>query len=136
MKQANKPPKRKISGKTLVRVFKMLFSSYPVLMPITVVCIIFSAITSSIPAIFIQKVIASIDKWYTTGDWASAKGEIIPAVMLLLCFYVLSIIAITVYTQLMAYMTQGFLAKTREAMFDGMQDLPIRYFDTQNTATS
>ena len=130
MKQANKPPKRKISGKTLGRVFKMLFSSYPVLMPITVVCIIFSAITSSIPAIFIQKVIASIDKWYTTGDWASAKGEIIPAVMLLLGFYVLSIIAITVYTQLMAYMTQGFLAKTREAMFDGMQDLPIRYFDT------
>ena len=30
----------------------------------------------------------------------------------------------------MAYMTQGFLCKMRRSMFDGMQDLPIRYFDT------
>ena len=34
------------------------------------------------------------------------------------------------YSQLMAYMTQGFLNKLRQEMFDGMQDLPIRYFDT------
>ena len=42
----------------------------------------------------------------------------------------LSIIAILVYKQLMAYMTQGFLDKLRQEMFGGMQDLPIRYFDT------
>ena len=30
----------------------------------------------------------------------------------------------------MAYMTQGFLDKLRREMFDGMQDLPIKYFDT------
>ena len=35
-----------------------------------------------------------------------------------------------VYKQLMAYMTQGFLDKLRQEMFGGMQDLPIRYFDT------
>ena len=130
MKKQNQPPKRKYNVKTLKRIFKMLFSSYPVLMPLTVVCIIFSAVTSSIPAIFIQKVIEGIETWQKVGDWATAKTEIIPAVMLLLTFYVLSILAITLYTQLMAYMTQGFLAKARETMFDGMQDLPIRYFDT------
>ena len=27
-------------------------------------------------------------------------------------------------------MTQGFLNKLRREMFDGMQDLPIKYFDT------
>ena len=36
----------------------------------------------------------------------------------------------TVYTQLMAYMTQGFLHKLRCEMFGGMQKLPIRYFDS------
>ena len=34
------------------------------------------------------------------------------------------------YTQLMAIITQGSLAKMRKKMFDHMQDLPIKYFDT------
>lgn len=53
-----------------------------------------------------------------------------PILSLLISLYVLSIIAILVYKQLMAYMTQGFLDKLRQEMFGGMQDLPIRYFDT------
>ena len=55
---------------------------------------------------------------------------IIPKVMLLIGFYVLSIIAVTVETQLSAVVTQGFLGKMRKTMFDRMQNLPIRYFDT------
>ena len=42
----------------------------------------------------------------------------------------LSLISMTLYTQLMAYMTQGYLDKLRREIFDGMQSLPIRYFDT------
>lgn len=33
---------------------------------------------------------------------------------------------------MMAIITQGFLKKLRVKMFSGMQDLPIRYFDTNN----
>lgn len=47
-------------------------------------------------------------------------------------FYVLSLLAGFAYTQLMAVITQGSLAKMREKMFNGMQDLPIKYFDTHN----
>ena len=36
------------------------------------------------------------------------------------------------YTQLMAIITQGALKKLRDKMFDHMQDLPIRYFDTHS----
>ncbi len=117
-------------SKRIFRVIGMLFEFYPVLMPITVVCIIFSAGTSAIPALFIQKVIAAIEKWQQTGDWAAASAEIIPRVLLLATLYVISTLCITAYTQLMAYMTQGFLGKMRRAMFNGMQNLPIRYFDT------
>ena len=59
-----------------------------------------------------------------------ASKEILPDVLVLVVFYVLSIITITLDTQLTAYITQGFLCKMRRGMFDGMQDLPIRYFDT------
>ena len=55
---------------------------------------------------------------------------ILPKVGILIGFYVLSMVSITLYTQLMAYITQGFLHKMRVKMFDGMQNLPIKYFDT------
>ena len=112
------------------RILKMLIQSYPVLAPLTGFCILFSAATAAIPSVFIQRVIAVIEKWQDGGDWAAARAEIVPMILLLIGLYVLSVVAIGVYTQLMAYMTQGFLYKLRRRMFDGMQNLPIKYFDT------
>jgi len=123
-------PKKKIDVKVLSRTVKMLFSYYPVLVPVTVICILFSAGVSAIPSIFTQNVIALIEKWYQTGDWAAASAEIFPKIILLVILYVISIAAILVYNQLMAFITQGFLCKMRRTMFDGMQNLPIKYFDT------
>lgn len=127
MNKSKRPP---MTPGVFKRILKTLFKFYPALMPVTIFCILFSAVTSAIPAVFIQKIIAVIEVWYKSGDWASASGEIVPLVMVLIALYVLSMIAISVQTQLMAYMTQGFLSKLRISMFDGMQNLPIRYFDT------
>ena len=52
--------------------------------------------------------------------------------LILVVLYVLSLAAGTAFNQLMAIITQGSLAKMREKMFNGMQDLPIKYFDTHN----
>ena len=114
----------------LKRTVKKIFSYYPVLAPITLACILFSSVVSSIPALFTQNVIQVIEKWYVSRDWAAAQAELKPILTLLIVLYALSILAILVQKQLMAYMTQGFLNKLRQEMFGGMQDLPIRYFDT------
>ena len=124
--------KQKKQG-TLARLLKMLFKFYPVLVPVTILCIIFSAITAAIPSIFTQNVVAAIENWVQTGDWETASKTIIPMVSLLIAFYVLSISAITLYTQRTVTITQGFLCKLRRQMFDGMQDLPIKFFDTNKT---
>ncbi|MBQ2136139.1 MAG: ABC transporter ATP-binding protein, partial [Clostridia bacterium] len=124
------PMKKKLNVNALKRVIKILFSYYPVLLPIAIACIIFSAVTAAIPAIFNQQVIAAIEEWFVSRDWASAKEEILPKIILLASLYVISLIAVTSHTQLMAYITQGFLGKMRKKLFDGMQNLPIRYFDT------
>ncbi len=121
---------RKIDFATFGRLLKMLFGYYPVLVPITGVCILFSAGVSAVPAIFIQKVIAIIETWYVSRNWEAAKEEIFPAIIFLAVMYFLSLISITLWNQLMAYITQGFLCKMRKTMFDGMQSLPIKYFDT------
>ncbi|MDY4486957.1 MAG: ABC transporter ATP-binding protein [Candidatus Limivicinus sp.] len=126
-----RPPMTYEKGKNpLARVIKKLFGYYPVLAPLTMACILFSSIVSAIPSLFIQNILAVVEKWYRDGDWAAAKAEILPYITLLIVLYVLSIISMVTYSQLMAYMTQGFLNKLRQEMFDGMQDLPIRYFDT------
>ncbi|MBO4734340.1 MAG: ABC transporter ATP-binding protein [Clostridia bacterium] len=120
----------KIDSGILKRVLKLLFSSYPVLVPLTMGCIIFSSITAAVPAVFQQQVIADIEIFYRSGDWNAAAQVILPKVALLIGFYALSMMSITLYTQLMAFITQGFLNKMRIKMFDKMQNLPIRYFDT------
>ena len=132
MKQMNKPaPGMRASTKgVLGRVLKMLYAYYPKLVPLTAVCILVSAATAAVPSIFTQKVIAVIQKWYESGDWASARAEIIPLIALLIGIYIVSVAAIAVYTQLMANITQGFLSRMRCAMFNGMQNLPVRFFDS------
>ena len=126
-----RPPKRKLNVGVLKRLLKMLFGFYPVLLPISIVCIIFCAVTSAIPAIFLEKVINAITNALDNGlTWEVAKQDIIPRVLILVGFYVVSIVAVTLETQLMAGITQGFLGKMRKALFAKMQNLPIKYFDT------
>ncbi len=128
MKQMNENQMKK--GGALTRTIRMLFKAYPVLVPLTALCIVFAAVVAALPAIFQQQVIADIETWYQTGDWASASAVILPKIVILAVLYVLSLLAILCYTQLMAYITQGFLDKMRCTMFEKMQKLPIKYFDT------
>ena len=114
----------------LRRLLRLLFEFYPVLLPVTLVCILVNAIVSSMPAIFMQNIIAVVDESYKTGDWAAVSGSILTLVGILVALYIISLIAGCVYTQLMAVITQGSLKKLREKMFSHMQNLPIKYFDT------
>ncbi|MBE6537550.1 MAG: ABC transporter ATP-binding protein [Ruminococcaceae bacterium] len=130
----NKSPKtapiqQKKKG-VVMRVVKLLYKDYPKLVPITVFCILFAALVSAIPAVFIQKITEVIEIYVKTGDYAAASKEIMPSIIILACLYVISITAITLDTQITARITQGFLSKMRIRMFRGMQNLPIKYFDT------
>ena len=125
------PHKRKINFKALGRVVKMLYHAYPVLVPLMVFCILFSAAVAAIPGVFIQKILAAIElALKNQTPWVDAAKDILPNIITLIVLYSLSLISTTIFNQLGAYITQGFLSKMRCAMFDGMQNLPIRYFDT------
>lgn len=114
------------------RLLKTILEFYPVIMPVTIICIVFSAMVSAVPTVFMQKVIAVIEDNWESGDWSYISREIIILVVILAGFYLLSLAACFVYNQLMAIITQGSLKKLRSRMFHGMQLLPIRYFDTNN----
>ena len=124
----------KKSGRSsiVLRLLKLIKEFYPVMMPVTIVCIVFSAIVSSVPAVFMQNVIAVIEQSWQTGDWEQVGGQILRLVSILAVFYILSLASSLAFNQLMAVMTQGTLKKLRVKMFNGMQRLPVKYFDTNN----
>lgn len=123
---------RAVKKGTTLRVIKTLLGFYPIMMPATIICIIFSAIVGAIPAIFMQNVIAIVEKSWQSGDWSGVSKEIFSFVTLLGTFYILALLSSLAFNQMMAFITQGSLKKLREKMFSGMQDLPIKYFDTHN----
>lgn len=124
--------KNKAKKGTLGRLLKMIFGFYPVLLPVTLCCIIFSAVISSIPSLFMQNVISAIEESWQAGDWSLVSGRILKYVAILATFYIVALISTTVYSQLMAFISQGILKKLRDTMFNKMQKLPIKYFDTHN----
>jgi ATP-binding cassette subfamily B protein len=126
--------KKKTKGKlhTVKRLLGMLLEFYPKLLPTIIVLIVFNAIISSLPSIFQQNVIAVIqDAWENGLTWAESMPRIQHYVLILATLYALSLTAGVVYNQLMAILTQGSLHKIRNKMFDHMESLPIRYFDTE-----
>lgn len=114
------------------RIIRTLFSFYPVLMPVVLFCILFNSIVSAIPAVFMQNIIAVIEQSYKSGDWEAVAGKILGMAAILAILYAVSLIASFAYCRMLAVITQGSLKKLREKMFNGMQNLPIKYFDTHS----
>ena len=115
---------------TFFRVIRTLYAAFPVRMTFITLCIIFSAAVSSIPSLFMQRVIALIEEHAADGAWEVALKTLIPLLILLASLYVAALIANFAYNRAMAVVTQNLLYRLRGEMFAGMQKLPIRYFDT------
>ena len=127
------PPQQKGEKGIGKRLFTTIFKFYPGLIILTGICVIFTAIVSSIPSIFMQNVFAVIEGAIKNDiPWSQAKGEIFKFIAILASLYIVSLISAFTYNQLLAVITQGVLAKLRKKMFNGMQNLPLKYFDTNN----
>ena len=125
-----RPPVKKGVVKRLI---KSLFRYYPVMLPIALVCIVINAAITSLPALFMEDLYALLGNGLAQKlTWADVSSGVAGIMGLLIGMYAVSLVACAVYNQLMAIITQGYLRKMREQMFNGMQELPIRYFDTHN----
>ncbi len=115
----------------LSRLLKMMFSFYPVMLPIIIVFILLNAVLGALPAIFQQNVTAVLENaWNTGASWTETRPQIMHYVLLLGGVYAVALCISVIYNQLMALFTQGFMKKLRDKMFQHMESLPIRYFDT------
>ncbi|HIZ18656.1 MAG TPA: ABC transporter ATP-binding protein/permease [Candidatus Olsenella stercoravium] len=117
-------------GRTALRVLKMLRKFYPVILPTVAVCILIQCVVQATPNIFMERCLTVVGEFWESGDWAAAQPQVFKNAAILAVMYFLSLICNALWQQLMAILTQGALKKFRCLMFDHMQDLPIRYFDT------
>ena len=126
-----KHPRKKVpAGKVIARTMKMLWQFYPILLPVALGTAIIQAIMQSVPNIFLERIITIIEQYIGAADWSGAQPVILSNVALLAGIYVIGLICNVISTQGMAIVTQGALQKFRYKMFDHMQNLPIRYFDS------
>ena len=78
-----------------------------------------------------QRVIANITSALKNATpWSEAGGPILNDLYILIALYVTSLATGTAFGQLMTVITQGTLEKLRDKMFNGMQKLPVKFFDT------
>ena len=113
-----------------LRLIKTLFSFYPVLLPAVVAGIVLCAIINSIGAVFLQGALEVISTSWQTGDWEAARPQILQLAVTLGVIDAVGVASSLFWNRNMATITQGSLETLREKMFNRMQDLPIRYFDT------
>lgn len=130
----NKKDRKRPAAKKGVmgRVIKSLFRAYPKMTTFALLCITINAVISSLPSIFMERVFTVVGSAIDNGGWAVYGGEIVRYMLTLIGLYVISLVLGAIDKQMMAIITQGYLKKLRVKMFNGMQDLPIKYFDTNS----
>ena len=111
------------------RLLKLLFADYKKQLILVTVCLLVTAFASTIASIFMSYYITVIGDGLENG-WDSIKVRIFTAITIMLVIYAMGWVSSFLQTRTMAIVTQGFLNKMRKRMFDKMQGLPLRYFDT------
>ena len=120
--------KQMVPKGTMKRLLRMLFSFYPVALPLVILCVVFSAAVSAIPSVFMQNIIAVLER-NTGAGWAVIGPQVLRLTSILALFYVLALASSLTYNRALAVISQGALKKMRETLFDHMEDLAIPYFD-------
>ena len=119
----------KMNGNHIPRIVKMLFADYKPQLLLVAVCIILTSVASTISSFFLNMFINYINEGLELGLNA-VSHKILGAICIMLSIYAVGWVASFLHTRTMAIVTQGFMNKLRKRMFEKMQSLPLRYFDT------
>ena len=84
MKNKNMPRKKMQKG-VLGRTLKALFKCYPKMMTVALICIVFNAVVSSLPSIFMERIFSIVTDTLKLGKgWEYCGDEIVRDMLLLI----------------------------------------------------
>ena len=116
-------------GKTMGRVFGYMLQSYKFSFILVVLCIIGSALATLQGTLFMQSLIDDYIVPLTQmeqPDFSPLAG----ALFKVGCIYAAGILCAYTYNRIMVNVSQGTMRSLRVELFEHMESLPIRYFDT------
>ena len=116
-------------GKTLKRLFSLITKKYKFSFLLVFVCIIANAVVSALSALFIGNI---IDDYITPllEMHVPDYSDLLRAIIVMAFIFLVGIITTLSQQLLMVRITQGVMKNIRDDMFDHMQSLPVKYFDT------
>ena len=116
-------------GKTLARIFKEVMLRYKFHYLAVLACIVISAVASVRGTLFMQTL---IDDYILPmmGQPQPDFGPLGGAIARVAVMYALGALAMWLQNYLMIFVSQGTLRTMRSKMFEKMERLPIKYFDT------
>lgn len=122
----------KTMGKVNGNVVKRLLSyigQYKLRFTFVLICILISALTSVASSLYLETL---IDDYITPLllEAAPVFTPLLRSILFMGCIYLAGVVATLLYNRLMVVIAQGILKDIRDSMFEHMQNLPIRYFDT------
>ncbi|MCM1058510.1 MAG: ABC transporter ATP-binding protein/permease [Firmicutes bacterium] len=122
-------PKIENPGKLLKRVLGYTFKDYGIQWVIVIICIFASVFASLQGTLFMRTL---IDDYIVPlmKQQNPDFGELARAIGRVACFYGVGVIASFTQSRLMIYITQGTQRNLRNDLFEKMEKLPIKYFDT------
>ena len=123
-------PRVKVPKGTFKRLMKFVLKYYKVQLALVIVCLLVSGAAGAIGSSFTQSIVDDIIIPGMSTGFESVKADLYGVIVKLIVIYSLSVACSLIYNQIMAGVTQGVLHRFRTAMFDKMESLPIKYFDT------
>ena len=130
-KQMNAPDREqgsRINKDTAKRLLSYI-GAYKKTLVVVFICIILSALASVASAMFIEILIDDYITPILAMDHPVYTG-LIKALFMVGIIYLIGVFSTWFYNYLMVGIAQGTLKTIRDEMFEKMQSLPIRYFDT------
>ncbi|MBP3755019.1 MAG: ABC transporter ATP-binding protein [Lachnospiraceae bacterium] len=124
-------PKAQNPGKSFKRIMGYVLKDYSTHYAWVIVCIIASVLCSLQGTLFMKEL---IDKYITPflldPDKLPNFEPLAKAIFRVACFYAIGVIASFVQARLLIKITQGTMQTMRNELFERMEKLPIKYFDT------
>ena len=121
---------KKIDPKSLIRLLKYTWKRNSVKLILVGVCLIISSISSVIASTFLAKLIDTVVMPGIDLGLEAVYPDLIGIITTMACIYVMGILATGINGQLTAGIGQGTIKGLRDEMFENMETLPIRYFDS------
>ena len=116
-------------NKDVVKRLMSYIGHYKLRFVAVLICIVVNALAMVSYSLYLQTLIDS----YITPLLQAATPDFAPlfrSILIMGCIYAVGILACLFYNRTMVSIAQGTLKRIRDEMFEHMQTLPIRYFDT------